>query len=283
MRPKCRGPCGRSLTNRLTIIPGPLSIATTSLPAGNAGSVYSATLTAAGGTSPYSWTLDSGSLPAGLSLSSAGVISGTPASSGSASFTVRVTDSQASPASVTRALTLQVNPAVLVISTSALPNGATGTAYSTTLVASGGIAPYTWTIASGSLPAGLALDPGGVISGTPTAAVAASFTVRVTDSQGSPATATRALTLTTTGSAQVFWTAPTLRDDTSNLTDLAGFKVYYGTSAGSLGNVQQVANPSATGVTISGLAAGTWFFAVTAYDSGNVESIRTTVVSGTVP
>lgn len=69
-----------------------LTVTTTSLPAATVGTAYSATLTASGGTGNYTWSLASGTLPAGLSLSSAGVISGTPTASGTSNFTVQVVD-----------------------------------------------------------------------------------------------------------------------------------------------------------------------------------------------
>src|SRR3954453_14642813 len=108
----------------------------------------------------------SGSLPSGLSLA-AGKISGTPGAAGSSNFTVKVTDSASQSDSA--ALTLTISPPAVVISTSSLPAGTVGVAYSQTLGASGGTPPYSWSMASGSLPAGLNIS-GGTISGTPTAA-----------------------------------------------------------------------------------------------------------------
>lgn len=85
-------------------------------------------------------------------------------------------------------------PAALVVDTSGLNNGTVGTAYSQALVASGGTAPYTWSITSGSLPGGLSLNASsGAITGTPTAAGTSSFTVRVTDSAS--ATASKSLSI----------------------------------------------------------------------------------------
>jgi len=85
----------------------------------------------------------------------------------------------------------------LSITTSALPPGKAGSAYSQALAASGRIAPYTWSIASGSLPAGLSLDPAtGVISGTPTAAGVSTFAIQVADSESIPATAVASFSLT---------------------------------------------------------------------------------------
>lgn len=90
--------------------------------------------------------------------------------------------------SAQRQITLTVNPAPLVITSSVLPVGQVTVAYSTQLQATGGIAPYKWALASGSsLPAGLSLASDGTISGTPTAPGVFNFTVSVTDSQGTTA------------------------------------------------------------------------------------------------
>jgi len=88
----------------------PLTITTTSLPSGQVNSAYTATMAASGGTAPYSWLLSSGSLPAGLTLSGSGQISGTATASGTFSFTVKVTDSgtPAQSASSNFSLTISV-------------------------------------------------------------------------------------------------------------------------------------------------------------------------------
>jgi len=100
--------------------PSPLAITTTSLPNGTVGQAYSTQLSATGGTSPYSWSISSGSLPVGLSLSPAGVISGTPTAAGAPTFTVSVSDATSQAAShnftltvgsaVAAACTLYVSP-----------------------------------------------------------------------------------------------------------------------------------------------------------------------------
>ena len=164
---------------------------TASLPVGTTTVAYSETLTAADGKSPYTWSLASGVLPAGLVLGSDGVISGTPTTAGTSTFTVRVTDSGSRTG--TKSLSIVVGTPVGV-TTASLANGTVGTALSRTLAASGGATPYTWSLTSGALPAGLSLSTGGVISGTPTTAGTSSFTVQVTDSAGR--TGTKALTLT---------------------------------------------------------------------------------------
>jgi len=192
-------------TLSFNILPAGLIITTASLPNGQVGVAYSATLTASGGTTPYVWSLASGTLPAGLSLNAAsGAITGTPTAVVSgAALSFKVSDSENPVQTATAALTLTTvasNVATLVTTTSTLPNGQVGVAYSATLTATGGTTPYTWSLTSGTLPAGLSLNPAtGAITGTPTAAVsAAALTFKVSDS-GSPAqSASVSLTLTTT-------------------------------------------------------------------------------------
>ena len=94
---------------------------------------------------------------------------------------------------------LPITPGVLTVTTAALPAGTVNTPYSQTLTASGGTAPYTWSISAGALPAGLNLVPAtGVISGTPTAVATANFTVSVTDTATPAGTATKALSIAVT-------------------------------------------------------------------------------------
>jgi hypothetical protein len=183
-----------------------LAVNTSSLPDAPVGAAYSQTLAATGGTAPYTWSVvpGSGSLPAGLSLNaSTGVISGTPTAAGRSVFTVQVTDSSTPPITATQPLSITVL-APLSVTTSVLPDAPVGAAYSQTLAATGGTAPYTWSVVpgSGSLPAGLSLNAStGVISGTPTAAGRSVFTVQVTDSSTPPMTATANLSITVGGCA----------------------------------------------------------------------------------
>jgi hypothetical protein len=172
----------------ITISVAALSVTTTSLPTGVASTIYPvATLQATGGISPYTWSVTTGSLPAGLILNSAtGAISGTPTASGTVNFTVTVTDSETPTAKTATAnLNITVSPA-LTVTTASLPAGVIGTSYSQTLSATGGVTPYTWTISSGSLPAGLSLNATtGAITGNPTGPFVGTtnFTVAVTDSE----------------------------------------------------------------------------------------------------
>jgi hypothetical protein len=180
----------------VTIAGPPLAISTTSLPGGTVGALYSQSLAATGGSSPYTWQVSSGSLPGGLSLAATtGNIYGTPTAAGSFPFQVKVSDSL--QASATASFTIRITAAALSITTASLPNGIVGTAYAaTTLAATGGTPPYTWSVASGSfLPGGLSISSS-VISGTPTTAGTFPVTLQVTDS--AQVTATRAYSVAVT-------------------------------------------------------------------------------------
>src|SRR5271157_6089478 len=183
--------------------PSPLNITTLTLPAGAVGDVYKEGLVATGGQQPFTWTIDSGALPAGLSLSTDGVISGTPTTAGTSAFTLRVTDSQ-SPVKAYQvgSTSITINPPLSFPATT-LSNGVIATPYSSAVAASGGIMPYTYVLAQSSLalPAGLTLNSDGTITGTPTGPVGPyTFTVQVTDSF--PRTATANLSITVTGKLQ---------------------------------------------------------------------------------
>lgn len=184
-----------------------LAITTTVLPAASIGAAYSLTLAATGGTPPYNWNLYSGGivasvLPPGLTLSANGTISGTPSAAGTYSPTIRVVDSTAHEAYQTYTFSVVAG---VVVSTVSLPNGAVASPYSQTLTAAGGTAPYLWTLLSGTLPPGLSLAPGGVLSGTPTVNGSFTFTARVSDAIS--AFATKSFTVVITGAVLTITTA----------------------------------------------------------------------------
>jgi len=193
----------------LTIAGSALSITTSaSLAGGTMSMIYSQTLGAAGGTAPYSWSLASGSLPGGLALNSAGVITGTPTNYGPFNFTAQVADNGG--LTTTKAFALTVVPQTLTITTlSPMVSGQQGSAYSQALTSVGGVSPYSWSLAGGSLPPGLTLSSLGDLTGTPTNLGPFNFTVRVTDSAS--ATVTKALVLTVV--------SPTLALATASLPD----------------------------------------------------------------
>lgn len=187
----------------LTISTATLLISTSSLPAGQVGTAYTATLAATGGTKPYTWSLSSGTLPAGLTLTaSSGTIAGTPTASATNSpLTFKVTDSGSPAQSKTTNVSLTISQPALMISTTSLPGGQVSTAYSATLVATGGTKPYTWSLTSGTLPAGLSLNASsGAITGTPTVSVASTpLTFKVMDSGTPSQNKSVSLMLTITG------------------------------------------------------------------------------------
>ncbi len=151
-----------TMSFELTIF-DPLSITSASpLPTGITGDAYSTALTAAGGSPPFTWST-TGGLPPGLTLGTDGTISGASTTPGAFMFDVTATDGISQMA--TAPFEITIVDIVSISSISPLPSGVTGAAYSTTLSAAGGAEPLTWA-ATGTLPFGLMLDAGGVISGT---------------------------------------------------------------------------------------------------------------------
>ncbi|WP_421359044.1 putative Ig domain-containing protein [Agrobacterium rosae] len=185
---------GTILNDDVVVTVGPAS-----LPAATAGNAYSQTLSASGGTAPYTFAVSAGTLPAGLSLSTVGVLSGTPTASGSFNFTATATDSGGAPTTGNRAYTLTVAAAATSLPSTSLPAGTAGQAYSSAInPAIGGIAPYDYALSAGALPAGITLNSSsGALTGTPITAGSFTFSVTATDSTtGTPSQATRGYTLT---------------------------------------------------------------------------------------
>jgi hypothetical protein len=162
-----------------------ITIAPPTLPNGVVGTAYTQQLTASGGTGPYTFSVVSGTLPAGLALTPTGLLAGTPTAAGSSTVVIQATDGTGCPGVIT--YTITITPAacpVITISPPTLPNGTVGVAYTQTLTASGGTPPYTFSVVSGTLPAGLTLTVGGVLSGTPTTPGTSTVTIRATDANG---------------------------------------------------------------------------------------------------
>src|SRR5271165_2442545 len=199
----------------------PLNITTPNpLPVGAIGDAYREGLAATGGQQPYTWTIDSGALPPGLSLTPDGVISGTPTTVGNYSFTLRVTDSQSPVKAYQVASTSITINLPLSFSSTPLTNAVIAVAYSNAVAASGGVtcgtgsAPaYAYALITDAqclftnLPActskngGLTLNADGTITGTPTGPIGTyPFTVQATDCY--PTTATANFSLTVTGKIQ---------------------------------------------------------------------------------
>lgn len=174
-----RSPHGASSTQNYDLrVVDPVSIATANLPAATSGSAYSFTLAAAGGVPPYRWSTSS-PLPLGISLTATGILSGTSRQAGSFPLTIEVRDASGDTAS--RPLLLTLTAPTLAITTTSLPDGNYRLPYAAQLTATG-VAPFTWSLASGSLPNGLSLDSDGVIRGTPNNSGGSTFTVSLRDS-----------------------------------------------------------------------------------------------------
>jgi hypothetical protein len=251
----------------------PLQVTTTFLPNDEVGAPYSISLSATGGATAYTWSISSGALPPGLSLNSTGTISGTPTVVGTLNFTVQVRDSTTPAAQTTaKPLGLTVLPAPLVIATFALPGDQQGNAYAATLNARGGAAPYTWSISSGTLPPGLALNPAtGAISGTPTTSGSSTFNVTVTDStiptrQTTTASFSITITIGVSHSVVLTWGA-------SPSSAASGYNVYRSNTSGA--GYAKINSTSVSGLTYTDatvVSAETYYYVTTAVDSVGDES-----------
>jgi hypothetical protein len=272
----------KSATASVTVTapqPAPVSVTTSSLSTATAVTSYSTPLTATGGKTPYTWTLSSGSLPAGIAVQSAGSLSGTTSQTGQFNITVVVTDSSSPKLTASKSLTLTVEsvvvtvtpttatvvsgataqftafvtntsnagvtwsaspgtisgaglyqaptvtsdttasvtatsvadttkaatatvtvtapaPPPLTITTTSLSSATGGIAYSNNLSATGGKAPYSWTLSAGALPSGFTVQSAGSLSGTTSQTGQFNITVQVSDASSPKLTASQPLTLT---------------------------------------------------------------------------------------
>ena len=186
----------RSGTQQLTlVVAAPLSLAAPASSSGEVGVSFKAAPSITGGAPPFAWSLTSGALPAGLTLdATTGAISGVPRAAGVFALALAVTSGDQATASAN--VTLRI-AARLAIATRHVPSGHAGHAYSARLSVQGGVAPLTWSVQRGKLPAGLRLSSTGKLSGTPRTAGREAIVVRVTDRLGG--SATQGLVVTVSG------------------------------------------------------------------------------------
>jgi Ice-binding-like/Putative Ig domain/Dockerin type I domain/NHL repeat len=159
------------------------------LPNGVVGTPYNQTISNTGGTSPVTFSVTTGALPDGQSLTAAtGAITGTPTLAGTFNFTITATDTNGCAGS--RAYSIVIAPPacpVITVNPATLPNGVVGTAYNQTISATGGTAPYAFSVTTGALPAGLSLNAAtGAITGTPNPAGTFNFTITAKDTNLCP-------------------------------------------------------------------------------------------------
>jgi hypothetical protein len=167
----------------IDINPAPVAITTAALAGGRVTVSYAAALQASGGAGTYVWSLASGALPAGLSLSvSTGAISGIPQSAGTTSVVIAVADAGDATNTASASYSIAIGAAPIRITTASLPAGRPKLAYSATESATGGSGSLTWAVAAGALPGGLALNTAtGAITGTPTTVGTYPVTIAATD------------------------------------------------------------------------------------------------------
>jgi hypothetical protein len=185
----------------------------------------------------------------------------------------------ASNSSVNGAPTISGSPATSV---------AVGQAYSFTPSASdpeGGSLTFSIT----GKPAWASFDSAtGRLSGTPTEGTFANISSRVSDGANAATLPSFGITVSATssgvgnGAATISWTPPTNRDDGTVLSNLAGYKIYYGTDPSDLTSIISVSNPGIASYTVDGLTSGTYYFTITALDASGLESRFSNVASKTI-
>jgi Chitobiase/beta-hexosaminidase C-terminal domain len=178
---------------------GPPLLITSNSPlvSGEVGLAYSQTLQGTGGAPPYFWSTISGFFPTGLSLSVGGVVSGTPTATGSSTVVLQIMDSRGTRSPV-KSFGITIVAAVGITTSTPLPAATQGSAYTQVIAASGGVTPYTWSIASQTGTNTWAIGPSsGNLTGTPANAETDSITVEVVDALGGISTRVFSLTVNT--------------------------------------------------------------------------------------
>ena len=255
----------------LTIKPIALIITNAPLPNGTVGAAYTALVSTSGGDAPI--TITATGLPPGITLSAAGAFTGTPTTAGTYTVTINVTD--VNGLGTRTSYTITIAP-LLVITTASLGPATLGSAFSTKLAATGGTPPYVWV--GSNLPAGLSLAQDGTLSGTPTLAGTASFSVTVIDSNSIFATKMLSVTVVAPTGLPLVITTTSIGAATLGSSFSTKFAATGGTSPYTWGGLNLPAGLSlAQDGTLSGTPTlpGTASFSVTVIDSNAVSTTKT--------
>ena len=290
--PSSTNPAAPSVVSGSTTVNvvGPLAISTVAVPQAVLGKTYSESLTGAGGTGANAWSVVSGSLPPGFTLSPDGVLSGTATAVGTATFKVQLVNPGPPYQSTTKTFTLPIIDAPAV-ETSSLPGATRATLYSQTLTAVFGTAPYTWSLVPGQgvLPPGMTLNSTtGVISGNPTTTGVFTFTVQVTDSAAQRQSSTQQLSIAVANPLSITTAATLPQEGVKNAP--------YSLTLGALGGTQPYTwsvisgnlplgltlNPSSGAISGTPTVSGTALFTVQAVSTGPPAQTVTKAVSLTV-
>ncbi|MGB1223914.1 MAG: putative Ig domain-containing protein [Mycobacterium sp.] len=186
-------PGQKAMTITMISASSTITITDSGFPSGQVGVAYSFQLTAVGGTGgPYTWVtytpVPSSYWPDGLTLSSSGLLSGTPTTTHNGVIDAIARDGVNPEATLEASIVIAAAPTVTDIQETSLPDGIEGAAYSQQLTALGGDGTYVWSLVGGTLPSGLSLSAGGLLSGTPDTVETANFTIECDDEVGTPDT-----------------------------------------------------------------------------------------------
>jgi hypothetical protein len=258
---------------------------------GSVGTAYTFTPTATDPDSGTTLTFSITSRPAWATFNgSTGRLSGTPTAAGTfANITISVSDGQASASLAAFSIVVTQPNRPPTISGTPPTTIVTGTAYTFTPTASDPDAGSTLTFSVANRPSWATFDSArGTLAGTPAASdvgTYANIVISVSDGQASVSLAAFSIAVqaVATGSATLIWSAPTQNSDGSPLTDLAGYKVYWGTSSHNYSSTATLNNPGLATYVVDGLASSnTYYFAITAVNSTGTESSPSNEASKTI-
>lgn len=265
-----------------------VEILTQSLPKGVVNTAYSAVINASGGCTPFRWEIVSGALPPGVTATASSttmslILSGTPTTVATDSFTVQVTGCGGHVSQVSYEVAVHAAPSYVHITTSNLPNGTVDAAYTAVINAGGGCTPYQWALASGALPAGVTATVSRTttslnLSGTPTTPANNSLSIKVTGCGGhvSQVSYNVAIQATANNFVALNWNA-------STTTDVVGYNVYRAPDGVTWKriNASVVASTLFNDLTVSN--GSTYYYATTAVSTSGQESSKSASIQVVIP